>query len=251
MEKDAVRTNKENSEVYEVVEVQHNNQMSLSPNLNMSTAARINNNMLVSNQSLSTNLTFERCSGITLGNQITIDMSTNALAPWNKNGTAKIIDPEDESFITKTPTIAKMLKSIEPIPVEFLDCVSKNLGHRWREIPMLLNVDSLFVQLQYEDHFDKGGIKEVRFDCKSLFNFLTQMSITFRLFSKCCHIILKTMKINQQLVGWLTCSGEMVSVKLFGILEKLTNFYKNWILKKLNIKFQKLLIENKMSTYCY
>ncbi|CAO1403085.1 unnamed protein product [Diamesa tonsa] len=169
MEKDAVRTNSEkcdNYEVIEVIESQNNNQMALSPILNMSSAVT-NHNMLVSNQSLSTNLTFERCSGITLGNQITIDMSRNEIAPWNKNGTVKTIDAEDESYITKTPTISKMLKSIQPIPVEFLDCVSKNLGHRWREVPVLLNIDSLFVQLQYEDHFDKGGIKEVVFQVLS------------------------------------------------------------------------------------
>lgn len=230
MEKDAIRTNTEKCENYEVIEAQNNNQMALSPILNM-TRAVTNNNMLVSNQSSSTNLTFEKCSGITLGNQITIDMSRNEVASWNKNGTVKAIDAEDESFITKTPTISKMLKSIEAIPVEFLDCVSKNLGHRWREVPVLLNIDSLFVQLQYEDHFDKGGIKEVRFNCKSLLNFLMQMSKTFRLFSKCCHIISKTMKINPQLVGWSISSGVMGSGKQSGMSEKLTSFYKKWIHK--------------------
>lgn len=162
MEKDAVRTNTEKCDDYELIEADNNNHGVLSPILNMTSGAVTNNNMLIANQTLSTNLTFDRCSGITLGNQITIGMSRNEIAPWQKNGTMKTIDPEDESFITKTPTISKMLKSTESIPVEFLDCVSKNLGHRWREVPVLLNIDSLFVQLQYEDHFDKGGIKEVR-----------------------------------------------------------------------------------------
>lgn len=158
IEKDAVPTTSQNSSVArristgsELVERDDN------------TIQTVSNNMVLSNQTnTSAIVTFEKCTGITLGTVINVGWTPGMGAGANGGDwptTDAVVKAEEK--IGKTPTIKKMMDSTETISSAFLDVVSGNFGSRWRDVTILLNINRLFVDRMYEDHFERGGTKEV------------------------------------------------------------------------------------------
>lgn len=123
-----------------------------------------NNSMVLSNQTnTGAVLTFEKCSGITLGTVINMGWAPGMANgnKWSMESPSKAPVVKAEDKIGKTPTIKKMMDSDEQLSPAFLDMVSGNFGSRWRDFTILLNIDYLFVDRMYEDHFGHGGTKEV------------------------------------------------------------------------------------------
>lgn len=121
-----------------------------------------NNTMLANQTNTSAILTFKECTGITLGTFINVGWTPGMGAGGNvADWPAKDAVVKAEEKIGKTPTIKKMMDSTETISSAFLDVVSGNFGSRWRDVTILLNISHLFVDRMYEDHFERGGTKEV------------------------------------------------------------------------------------------
>lgn len=151
-EKDAVPTGVTSSamvnrseEVIEGIETNVNNQI-------------VNNNMMLTQRNQSSSVTFNGCSGVTFGTVVNVGWSPgNSKISKPVKTTARL----DDSVYQKTPTIKAMLGSNEPISSAYLNFVSANLGSRWKELTILLDINQLFVELMYEDYFERGGIREV------------------------------------------------------------------------------------------
>lgn len=123
-------------------------------NNNTAVSAIVNNNMLVNNQSTSsTNISFNECNGITLGNFVTV--LGHPQWPQAINATADV--PQEESLIyRKTPTIKAMMESDQRLNDKYLDIFCVKLGHKYQSVSVHLRIDDLDVQQAIEDHKQYG-----------------------------------------------------------------------------------------------
>jgi hypothetical protein len=122
----------------------------------------INNNLLVTNQNnATTNFTFESCNGITLGNIVNINPGWSPGSSQNSSIADMSQDTEINLVYKKTPTIKAMMLSEDPLDEQFLDIFCANFGAGWKSLTVHLQINELFVQRMYEDHFQFGGTQEV------------------------------------------------------------------------------------------
>lgn len=127
------------------------------PNYNLQ---ELTQSMRVNQMNSSSVISFENCSGITIGSNFFINASTLP-APAVTNANSFSLDMDETEIYRKTPTIKEMLESKEPMSSAFQELVAQSLGTRWEEISVLLGISEIIVENLYEDNFKKGGIKEV------------------------------------------------------------------------------------------
>lgn len=118
-------------------------------------------NMSMTQNNASTIMTFEKCSGLTIGSTSNYFLGSSN-QPWNvakpQTTTALV---EDSEVYRKTPTIKEMLESRILISPAFQELVAQSFGSRWAEVFVMLGVSRILVEKLYEDNFNKGGTKEV------------------------------------------------------------------------------------------
>lgn len=115
-----------------------------------------NSNSVNSSTSHSVNVSVQG-TGIHIGNNYVYNLSTCLPQPANQPQLT-ISKPEEEAKIyKKTRSVAELKKSIEHLNEEYLDIFSRNFGDRYKEVFILLEIDSLFVDRMYVDHFQNGS----------------------------------------------------------------------------------------------
>lgn len=167
MQKDAVpipddnNNNKNSLVVAESSSSNETNQVQVY-NENASTSNGVINNLLVSNQHRNTtNYSFVGCNGIMIGNDLTVGWSPGSSQCSAVANTNQDVNDKDLKHIKKTPTIKEMMGSKQPLTDKYLDIFCENFGSRYHSVYVLLDINVLFFERMYEDHFRHGGISEV------------------------------------------------------------------------------------------
>jgi len=115
----------------------------------------VNNNMLINNQNASsTNIRFNRCNEITLGNIVNV-----ALPQWPRviNTVSDVSSEIEDSIIyKKTPTIKAMMESTQRLNDKYLDIFCIKLGHKFQSLSVYLKIDEIDVQQAMEDNKQYG-----------------------------------------------------------------------------------------------
>ncbi|XP_070493378.1 protein immune deficiency [Chironomus tepperi] len=156
------------------------NSMEISSDQNIASNI-VNNNMLINNQSTSsTNIRFDRCNEITLGNIVNVAMPQWPRTMSTVSDVASEI--EDSIIYKKTPTIKAMMESTQKLNDKYLDIFCIKLGHKFQSLSVHLKIDENDVHQALEDNKQYGT-------CEVLFQILS-----------------KYFQIHDQYrnVGWLT-----------------------------------------------
>lgn len=115
----------------------------------------VNNNMMINSQhASSTNVTFNRCNEITLGNIVNV-----ALPQWPRTiSTISDVSSEiDDSIIyRKTPTVKAMMESTQKLNDKYLDIFCIKLGHKFQSLSVHLKIDEIDVHQAMEDNRQYG-----------------------------------------------------------------------------------------------
>lgn len=136
------------------------------------------NNLLVNNSSTnSLGFNIRNCNGVQIGNVFNIsgcipglnrgsgnnliDSSSTYNAPLQPICSASQIQEEAKVY-RKTRTISELMKSTEQLNEQYLDIFAENFGNRYLQLPILLQIDDLFVQRMHVDYFHSGQSREVR-----------------------------------------------------------------------------------------
>lgn len=125
---------------------------------NNTVGAIYNRNLQVNNQNTtSTNITFQDCENITLGNFISVGLSRRTPTV---NTVAEIPPGVEESIVyKKTPTIKAMMESNQRLNDKYLDIFCAKLGHKFQSLSVHLMIDELDVQQAFEDHKQYGTVE--------------------------------------------------------------------------------------------
>ena len=130
------------------------NSLEIFPNHNNASNI-VSNNMLVNNQNASsTNITFDRCNEITLGNIVNVALPQWPTAINTVSGIPSEI--EDSIIYKKTPTIKAMMESTQKLNDKYLDIFCIKLGHKFQSLSVHLKIDEIDVQQAMEDNKQYG-----------------------------------------------------------------------------------------------
>lgn len=124
-------------------------------------ANSLQNNLLVNN---STNneviFNIQNSAGVHIGNSFHLNWTPGCPQVPAQLSSANQI-AEEAKVYRKTRSVAELMRSTEPLSEPYLDIFSENFGDRYLQLPILLQIDDLFVQRMKEDYFHSGQSREV------------------------------------------------------------------------------------------